>query len=322
MSRMSQPLPTYDDVVAAAERLRGQAHRTPVITSRTLDEELGARVFFKCENLQRMGAFKFRGAFNALSRFDAAQRKAGVVTFSSGNHAQAIALAARILGMPATIVMPNDAPAAKVAATRGYGGNVVLYDRYKEDREQIGRELAQRHGLTLVPPYDHADVITGQGTAAKELIEEVGPLDFLFVPLGGGGLLAGTALATRALAPACKLYGVEPEAGNDGQQSFRSGSIVHIETPRTIADGAQTQHLGQITFPIIRDKVDDILTATDDELVACMRFAAERMKLLFEPTGCLGFAAARARAGTFGGAKVGVIVSGGNVDLARFCSLL
>jgi threo-3-hydroxy-L-aspartate ammonia-lyase len=322
MRRMAQTLPTYDDVVAAAERLQGQAHRTPVMRSRTVDEELGARVFFKCENLQRMGAFKFRGAYNALARFDAAQRRAGVVTFSSGNHAQAIALAARILGMPATIIMPNDAPAAKVAATRGYGGKVVLYDRYREDREQIGRELAEREGLTLVPPYDHADVIAGQGTAARELFEETGPLDYLFVPLGGGGLLAGTALTTRALSLQCKLYGVEPEAGNDGQQSLRSGRIVHIDTPRTIADGAQTQHLGQLTFPIIRNAVDDILTASDDELVACMRFAAERMKLLFEPTGCLGFAAARALRGKFDGAKVGVIVSGGNVDLARFCGLL
>ena len=301
----SMNLPDYDDVLAAAERIRAHAHRTPVLTSRTLDDELGARVFFKCENLQRMGAFKFRGAFNALSRFDAAQRRAGVVTFSSGNHAQAIALSARILGMPATIVMPDDAPAAKVAATRGYGGNVVLYDRYRDDREQIGRELARAHGLTLVPPYDHADVIAGQGTAAKELLEEVGPLDHLFVPLGGGGLLAGTALATRALAPQCRLYGVEPEAGNDGQQSFRSGAIVHIATPRTIADGAQTQHLGNLTFAIIRAAVDDILTAPDADLVGCMRFAA-----------------ARARGASLRGARVGVIVSGGNVDLARFCQLL
>jgi threonine dehydratase len=319
---MKLDLPGYEDVLAAAERIRAHAHRTPVLTSRTLDEELGARVFFKCENLQRMGAFKFRGAFNALSKFSAAQRKAGVIAFSSGNHAQAVALAAGILGMPAVIVMPNDAPAAKVAATRGYGGNVVLYDRYRDDREQIGRELARAHGLTLVPPYDHADVIAGQGTAARELLEEVGPLDHLFVPLGGGGLLAGTALAARALAPQCRIYGVEPEAGNDGQQSFRSGAIVHIDTPRTIADGAQTQHLGNITFPIIRANVDDILTASDAELVACMRFAAERMKLVFEPTGCLGLAAARARREQLRGARVGVIVSGGNVDLARLCELL
>ena len=261
-----QDLPTYDDVVAAAGRLQGHAHKTPVVTSRTVNEEFGAEVFFKCENLQRMGAFKFRGAFNALSRFSTGQRKAGVVAFSSGNHAQAIALSARLLGIPATIVMPHDAPAAKVAATEGYGGKVVVYDRYTEDREQIGRDLAERHGLTLVPPFDHPDVIAGQGTAAKELFEEVGPLDALFVPMGGGGLLSGTALATRALAPDCALYGVEPEAGNDGQRSFRSGTLVHIDTPRTIADGAQTQQLGHITFPIILRDVNDVLTASDPEL--------------------------------------------------------
>ncbi|UEP50269.1 threo-3-hydroxy-L-aspartate ammonia-lyase [Burkholderia ambifaria] len=315
-------LPTYDDVAAAAARLEGHAHRTPVMTSRTIDKALGAQVFFKCENLQRMGAFKFRGAFNALSRFDATQRRNGVVAFSSGNHAQAIALSARILGIPATIVMPQDAPAAKMAATRGYGGNVVTYDRYTEDREQIGRELADKHGLTLVPPYDHADVIAGQGTAAKELFDEVGPLDAVFTPLGGGGLLSGTALATRALSPHAKLYGVEPEAGNDGQQSFRSGSIVHIDTPRTIADGAQTQHLGNLTFPILRRDVDDILTATDAELVDCMRFFATRMKIVVEPTGCLSFAAARRMKDELKGKRVGIVISGGNVDLENFCTLV
>lgn len=315
-------LPTYDDVVAAAERIAGQAHRTPVLTSRIADEETGAQLFFKCENLQRMGAFKFRGAYNALAKFDAEQRRAGVVAFSSGNHAQAIALSARLLGMPATIVMPQDAPASKIAATRGYGARVVTYDRYTEDREQIGRDLAERHGYTLVPPYDHADVITGQGTAAKELFEEVGPLDAFFVCLGGGGLLSGSALATRALAPQCRLYGVEPEAGNDGQQSFRSGAIVHIDTPRTIADGAQTQHLGQLTFPIIRRDVDDILTVTDAELVEAMRFFASRMKLVVEPTGCLGFAAARAMKDQLKGKRVGVLISGGNVDIDRYAALL
>jgi len=315
-------LPNFDDVSAAAERIKGHAHRTPVMTSRTVNKELDAEVFFKCENFQRMGAFKFRGAFNALSRFNEEQRRAGVVTFSSGNHAQAIALSASLLGMPATIVMPHDAPAAKVAATKGYGGNVVIYDRYKDDREQIGRDLAQKHGLTLIPPYDHPDVIAGQGTAAKELFEEVGQLDAFFVSLGGGGLLSGSALATRALAPHCKLYGVEPAAGNDGQQSFRSGSIVHIETPKTIADGAQTQHLGNYTFPIIRRDVDDILTVTDEQLVECMRFFASRMKLVVEPTGCLGFAAARNMKAELSGKRVGVLISGGNVDLDRFCSLL
>ena len=315
-------LPTFDDVVAASERIRGHAHRTPVTTSRTADELLGAELFFKCENLQRMGAFKFRGAFNALSRFSAAQRKAGVVTYSSGNHAQAIALSARLLGMPAAIVMPRDAPAAKAAATRGYGGEVIFYDRYREDREPIGRALAEQRGMTLIPPYDHPDVIVGQGTAAKELFEEVGELDALFVPLGGGGLLSGTALAARAMSPACRLYGVEPEAGNDGQRSFRSGSIVHIETPRTIADGAQSRHLGELTFPIIRRDVTDVLTASDAQLVECMAFMAERMKLLVEPTGCLGYAAARQMRDALRGKRVGILVSGGNIDLARFCSLL
>jgi len=314
--------PTYDDVIAAAARIEGHAHKTPVFTSRTVNEALGAEVFFKCENYQRMGAFKFRGGFNALSKFSQEQRKGGVVAFSSGNHAQAIALSARLLGMPATILMPHDAPAAKVAATQGYGGTVVIYDRYQDDREAIGRSLAEQHGMTLIPPYDHPDVLAGQGTAAKELFEEVGPLDALFVPLGGGGLLSGTALSTRALSPGCRLYGVEPEAGNDGQQSLRRGEIVHIDTPTTIADGAQTQHLGQLTFEIIRRDVDDILTASDAELVECMAFLASRLKTLVEPTGCLGFAAARQRKAELQGQRVGIILSGGNIDLARFASLV
>jgi len=319
---MTLALPSYDDVVAAASRIAGRAHRTPVLTSRTADAELGAQLYFKCENFQRMGAFKFRGAYNALARFDERQRRGGVVAFSSGNHAQAISLAASLLGMPAVIVMPHDAPAAKVAATEGYGGEVVRYDRYREDREAIGARLAEERGMTLVPPYDHPDVIAGQGTAAKELFEEVGALDALFVCLGGGGLLSGSALAARALAPQCKVYGVEPEAGNDGQQSFRSGRIVTIETPRTIADGAQTLHLGELTFPIIRRDVDDVLTASDAELVDAMRFFAERMKIVVEPTGTLGFAAARRMAGELTGQRVGVLISGGNVDLARFAELL
>jgi threonine dehydratase len=315
-------LPTYDDVAAAALRIEGHAHRTPVLRSRTADAELGAQLFFKAENLQRMGAFKFRGGYNALAKFDARQRAAGVVAFSSGNHAQAIALSASLLGIAATIIMPQDAPAAKIAATRGYGGKVVLYDRYTEDREAIGRKLAEEQGLTLIPPYDHPDVIAGQGTAVKELIEETGPLDALFVPLGGGGLLAGSVLAARALAPDCKVYGVEPAAGNDGQQSFRSGAIVHIATPETIADGAQTQHLGSHNFEIIRRDVDDVLTATDAELVDAMRFFAARMKIIVEPTGCLGYAAARAMKEQLKGQRVGVLISGGNIDMARFAELL
>lgn len=319
---MTLQLPDYRDVAAAAQRIADYANRTPVMTSRTLDERYSAQLFLKCENFQRMGAFKFRGAMNALQQFSPAQKRAGVVAFSSGNHAQAIALAAKLLGIPATIVMPHDAPAAKVAATRDYGGKVVFYDRYTEDREQIGRDLSQQHGYTLIPPYDHPHVIAGQGTAAKELIEEVGPLDALFVCLGGGGLLSGSALAARHLSPGCKVYGVEPEAGNDGQQSFRCGSIVHIETPKTIADGAQTQHLGQYTFPLIQQHVDDILTVSDDELVASMKFLAERMKMVVEPTGCLGFAAARNAMAQLRGKKVGIIISGGNVDMSRYSALL
>jgi threonine dehydratase len=269
-----------------------------------------------------MGAFKFRGAFNALSRFDEDQRRAGVVTYSSGNHAQAIALAARILGVPATIVMPHDAPEAKVAATVGYGASVVRYDRYTEDREEIGRALAADKGLTLVPPFDHPDVIAGQGTATLELLEEVGELDALFVCLGGGGLLSGAALAARAMSPSCRIVGVEPEAGDDGVQSLRTGSIVHIDTPVTIADGAQTQALGVLPFEIIRRDVDDILTASDAELVAAMRVFASTMKIVVEPTGCLAFAAVRRLAAELAGQRVGVLVSGGNVDLNRFAALL
>ena len=319
---MTLRLPTYDDVLAAAERIRGHAHRTPVLTSRTVDAQVGARVFFKAENLQRMGAFKFRGAFHAVSRFTPEQRRAGVVAFSSGNHAQAVALAARILEIPATIVMPLDAPAGKVAATKGYGAQVVTYDRYTEDREQISAQLAAERGLTLIPPYDHPDVIAGQGTAVHELIEDVGPLDALFVPLGGGGLLAGSALSARALSPGCRIYGVEPAAGNDGQQSLRTGSIVHIDTPRTIADGAQTQHLGQHTFPVIQRDVDDIYTATDPQLVHEMAMFASTMKIVVEPTGCLGMAAVRDVAADLAGQRVGVVLSGGNVDTARLAALL
>lgn len=315
-------LPSYEDVCAASKRIEGHANKTPVLTSRTVNAELGAEVYFKCENFQRIGAFKFRGAMNTLLKLTQAQRAAGVVAFSSGNHAQAIALSAKLLGVPATIVMPNDAPEAKARATAGYGANIVRYDRYTEDREQIGRALAEEKGLTLVPPYDHPDVIAGQGTAAKELIEEVGELDVLFVPLGGGGLLSGSALAVRRLSPHCEIIGVEPEAGNDGQQSLRSGSIVHIDTPETIADGAQTQHLGQYTFEVIRANVTDILTASDAELVDSMRFFAERMKIVVEPTGCLGFAAARAQKAKIAGKRVGIIVSGGNVDIGRYSSLL
>ncbi|MDR3399419.1 MAG: threo-3-hydroxy-L-aspartate ammonia-lyase [Pandoraea sp.] len=312
---------TYGDVVAAHDRIREAAHRTPVLTSRTADAMTGARLFFKAENFQRMGAFKFRGAFNAISQFTAEQKRGGVLAFSSGNHAQAIALSARELGVPAVILMPQDAPQMKIDATRGYGAEVILFDRYTEDREALSKRLAQERGMTLIPPYDHPHVMAGQGTATKELIEDAGELDTLVVCLGGGGLLSGSAVAARALNPNIEIFGVEPEAGNDGQQSFRSGEIVHIETPRTIADGAQTQHLGEHTFPVIRSLVDDILTVTDDELVQTMKFFASRMKIVVEPTGCLAAAAVMQGKVDIRGKRVGIILSGGNVDMARFAKL-
>jgi len=311
-----------EDVEAAARRLAGIAHRTPVMTSRTANELTGARLFFKCENLQRMGAFKFRGAYNALAQFDAEQRRGGVVAFSSGNHAQAIALAARLLGMPATIVMPQDAPTIKIEATRGYGADVLLYDRYTEDREAIGQRLARERGMTLIPPYDHPHVMAGQGTAALELMQEAGRLDLLLVCVGGGGLISGCAVAARHLQPDCRVVGVEPEAGNDVQQSLRRGEIVHIEVPRTLADGAQTQHPGRYTFPVIQALVADVVTVSDAALKRAMRFFAGRMKLVVEPTGCLGAAAAFEGAVEVRGRRVGVILSGGNVDLARYAALL
>ncbi len=328
---MSDLAITFDDVAAAARRLAGHAHRTPVLTSRTADERTGAKVFFKAENLQRMGAFKFRGAFNALARFDAAQRERGVIAYSSGNHAQAVALAARMLGMPSVIVMPQDAPPAKLAATRGYqagmaGSDVVLYDRYQEDREAIGRRLAAERGMALVPPYDHADVMAGQGTAALELVQQVAeaggaPLDVLLVCVGGGGLISGCAVAVTHLVPGIEVWGVEPEAGNDTQRSLAEGRIVHIDTPKTIADGAQTQHTGELTFPVIQRLVRGIVTVSDQQLVETMRFFAERMKIVVEPTGCLGAAALFARADglpDLRGRRVGVVLSGGNVDLRRY----
>ncbi|MTC77448.1 threo-3-hydroxy-L-aspartate ammonia-lyase [Providencia sp. wls1916] len=315
-------LPTYQDVEAAAQRIAGIAHKTPVMTSTTVNKEFGAELFFKCENFQRMGAFKFRGALNALSQLTPAQKKAGVIAFSSGNHAQGIALAAQMLNIPATILMPIDSPEVKVAATQGYGAKVIRFDRYTQDREQLCRDLAEKEGLTIIPPYDHVDIIAGQGTAAKELFEEVGELDALFVCLGGGGLLSGCALAARALSPNCKVYGVEPEAGNDAQQSFRSGKIVHIDTPKTIADGAQTQHVGNYTFELIKQNVDDLLTVTDAQLVDRMKFYAERMKIIVEPTGCLSFAAALKMKEQLRGKRIGIIISGGNVDIKRFAELM
>ena len=313
---------SFEDVAAAASRLRGVAHRTPVMTSRTADARSGGQLFFKCENLQRMGAFKFRGAYNALAQFTPEQGRAGALAFSSGNHAQAIALAARLLGMPAVIVMPKDAPRMKIEATRGYGAEVVMYDRYAENREALAARLAEERGMTLIPPYDHAHVMAGQGTAALELIDEVGELDLLFVCVGGGGLVSGCAVAARHLLPGCRVIGVEPEAGNDVQQSLARGEIVHIDVPRTIADGAQTQHAGRLTFPVIQALVERVVTVSDEQLVSTMRFFGERMKIIVEPTGCLGAAAALDNVVDVRGKRAGVILSGGNIDLGRYAELL
>ena len=320
----------YADIHAAAQRLAGVAHTTPVMTSRTANQRTGAEVFFKCENLQRMGAFKFRGAYNALAQFTPEQRRAGVIAFSSGNHAQAIALSARLLGMPSVIVMPHDSPAAKLAATRAYQtdqarSEVLLFDRYTEDRVAIGERVAAERGMTLIPPFDHPHVMAGQGTAADELMAQTaagGALDMLLVCVGGGGLISGCAVAAHHWNPHIEVVGIEPEAGNDTQQSLALGRIVHIDTPRTLADGAQTQASGQLTFPVIQRLVQRIETVTDAQLVTSMRFFAERLKLVVEPTGCLAAAALLHGVVAARGKRVGVIVSGGNVDMARYAELL
>ena len=307
---------TFDEVAAAHERLRGVAKRTPVLTSATVDALTGASVYFKCENFQRMGAFKFRGAYNALAQLAPAHRSKGVVAFSSGNHAQAVALSGRLLGIPATIVMPADAPKVKLEATRGYGAQVVLYDAQHEDRQKIAERLSVERGMTLIPPFDHPHIAAGQGTTAMELLEDTGPLDVLLVPCGGGGLLSGCAVAARHLSPQCRVIGVEPASGDDGARSFRSGTLVTIGAPDTIADGARTTSLGpKVTFPTILRNVDDFLTVTDDALLKTMFFLWERMKIVVEPTGALAACALLEGRLAAQGLKVGVVVSGGNVDL-------
>lgn len=321
-TRKDLRLPSFEDVRLAAARIAGAAHRTPVLISRTADAATGGNLYFKAESLQRAGAFKFRGAYNAIAALEPDARKRGVIAFSSGNHAQAIAYAAALQGAPSTIVMPMDAPGIKVAATKAYGANVVFYDRYAEDRIAIGRRISEETGGALVPPYDHPDVIAGQGTAAMELIEEAGPLDMLVTPLGGGGLLAGSALAVRALSPGCAIVGVEPEAGNDGQQSLAKGEVVSIPIPKSIADGALTPSLGDHNFPIIRANVEKIVTVTDAQLVSTLRFFAERMKIVVEPTGCLAAAAALGGVLDCRGKRVGIVLSGGNVDLAALAGFL
>ena len=328
MTLPAQPLAiTIADIEAAAARLQGVAHRTPVLRSHTADARTGAQVFFKAENHQRMGAFKFRGGYNALAQFSPDQRRTGALAFSSGNHAQAVALSGRLLGIPTVIVMPHDAPAAKLAATRAYqdgqaGSAVVLYDRYTEDRAAIGARIAAERGMTLIPPFDHPHVMAGQGTAGLELVEEVGHLDALLVCVGGGGLVSGCAVAAKARLPGITVVGVEPEAGNDTQQSLARGELVHIAVPDTIADGAQTQASGMLTFPVIQALVARVVTVSDAQLVRSMQFFAQRMKQVVEPTGCLAAAALLEGVEDWRGARVGVIVSGGNVDLPRYAAFL
>jgi threonine dehydratase len=310
-------LPTFADIESAAQRIAGIAHRTPIVTSRSLDAETGAQIFFKCENLQRAGAFKFRGAYNALSRLSPDERRRGVVTFSSGNHAQAIALAGQLLDIARVIVMPSDAPEVKRMATAAYGGEIVLYDRDRDDREAIGKRLAVDRGLTLVPPYDHPHVIAGQGTAARELLQEVGGLDVVFVPCGGGGLLSGTALAAARMSPGCRVIGVEPAAGDDATRSFKTRELQTVRNPETVADGARTPSLGALTFPIVLAHVSDMTTVDDPTLLRAMFHLWERLKLVVEPTGALGAAAALYGQLPIAGKRVGVVLSGGNVELAR-----
>ena len=313
---------SLDDVRAAAERLSGVAHRTPVLTSRTLNERTGATAFLKAECLQRGGAFKFRGAYTMISSLTLEQRAAGVVAYSSGNHAQAVSLAARIVGTSATILMPADTPAAKLAATRGYGAEVVTYDRYTEDREALGAALAEERGLVLVPPYEHPLIMAGQGTSALELLEEAPDLDMLLVPVGGGGLIAGCATAAKAIRPGIRVIGVEPEAGDDTRRSLEAGERVRIPVPRTIADGQQADIPGELTFEVNRHVVDDIVTVSDSEIVDAMVFLFDRMKLVTEPSGASAAAALLAGRAETTGARVGVIISGGNVGASRFAELI
>jgi threo-3-hydroxy-L-aspartate ammonia-lyase len=309
------PEVTFSDIARAHERIRGHAHRTPVLTSATVDALTGAQVFFKPENLQRMGAFKFRGAYNALSQLSADEKRRGVVAFSSGNHAQAVALAGKLLGVPAIIVMPADAPKVKLEATTGYGAEVVLYEK-NQDREKLAGRISSERGLTLIPPYDHPHIVAGQGTAAKELIEDAGPLDLLLVPCGGGGLLSGCAVASKHLNPECRVIGVEPAAGDDATRSFRSKTLQTVKDPDTIADGARTPSLGKITYPLVMRHVDDMLTVNDDELLKAMFYLWERMKIVVEPTGALAACALLEKKLDARGKRVGVVLSGGNVDLA------
>lgn len=313
---------TIEDVRAAARRLDGIAHRTPVMTSRTLSGRVGGEIFLKCENFQRMGAFKFRGAYNRIVQLDGVQRRAGVVAFSSGNHAQGVALASKLLGVPAVIVMPEDAPKSKIAATQEYGAEVVFYDRHRSHRAEIAQKICDERGAVLVPPFNDPDIIAGAGTAALELLEDVPELDTLITPVGGGGLLSGSAVAAHGSNAQIAMYGVEPEAGNDFRQSMQRNEIVHIDVPRTIADGLQTQAPGELTFATVRAHHGTILTVSDQELIEAMRFAFERMKIVIEPSGAAGLAAVMSGKLDASRKRIGIVVSGGNVDLERFAQLL
>ena len=308
---------TIADIVDAHKRLTGVAHKTPVLTSRTIDRLVNSQVFFKCENFQRAGAFKFRGAYNALSQLSESQKRRGVLTFSSGNHAGAIAISGQLLNIPSTIVMPDDAPSVKLAATRGYGAEVLLYKRAQMTREDLAQQLIKERQLTFIHPYDHPHVIAGQGTAAKELIEEVGELDLLLVCCGGGGLLSGCAIATKALSPGCKVIGVEPEKADDATRSFHTKTLHTVHNPDTIADGARTPSLGKITFPLVLEYVDDMVTVSEEAIRRTMFFLWERMKIVVEPTGVLAAAALLSGVVKAPDARVGVIISGGNVDLRQ-----
>lgn len=319
---MTIHLPGYDDVLRASVRLKGVAHRTPVLTSRLLDRRTGGHVFLKCENLQRAGAFKFRGAYYALSQLSPHAGRLGVLAYSSGNHGQAIALAGRLLSLPVTLVMPDDAPMVKLDAARAYGAEVITYDRFKESREQLAARLAAERNLPLIPSFDHPDVIAGQGTAAKELFEEVGPLDWLLVPCGGGGLLSGSALSARSLSPKCRVIGVEPEAGDDATRSFRTGTLHRTSNPLTIADGARTPSLGVLTFPLVLRHVSDMVTVSEAALRRAILYVWERLKLIVEPTGALAVAALLDSAVDVRGGRVGVVLSGGNVDVLSIAGLL
>lgn len=312
-------LPTREDVLDAARRLAGVAHHTAVITSSTLDERVGARIFIKCESFQRGGAFKFRGAYNAISRLDDAARRAGVLAYSSGNHAQAVAITGRMLGIATTIVMPSTAPRAKLDATRGYGAEVITYDPAGESREELAQRIAAERGLTVIPPYDHPDVVAGQGTAALELLEEVGPLDLLMAPCGGGGLLSGCALA--ASGSDCRVVGVEPELADDATRTFRTGQLQTVGNPPTIADGLRTPSLGAVTWPIVREHVHDMVTVTEAEIAAAMAFYWSRLKLVVEPSGAVSLAGLL-RSAPPRAERIGVLLSGGNVDPEVACSLL